>query len=199
MTQRMSAEERRAEIVDAAARAIVAHGVAGFRVRDVADEAGVSQPLVSSHFRSRDELVHAAFVQADERAMAVIEERSAAAPDARSALRTELLGCIDDEGDPVVAQSFALWQELWTHGSVVAELRDAVQGRQRAWVARIEQLLGRGIEDGSVRVGLDVHRTALLLNTLIDGLAPALRWGVLDLPAATALLDDALAERVDPR
>lgn len=195
----MTAEERRAEIVEAAARAIVAHGVAGFRLRDVADEAGVSQPLVSSHFRSRDELVHAAFVQADERAMAIIERRSAAAPDARPALRTELLGALDDEGDPVVAQSFKLWHELWTHGSVVAELREAVQERQRVWLARIAELLRAGVEDGSVRATVDVDRTAMLLNTLLDGLAPALRWQMLELDEAAALIDDVLAERVDPQ
>lgn len=195
----MTAEERRAEIVEAAARAIVAHGVAGFRLRDVADEAGVSQPLVSSHFRSRDELVHAAFVQADERAMAIIERRSAAAPDARTALRTELLGALDDEGDPVVAQSFKLWHELWTHGSVVAELREAVQERQRVWLARIAELLRAGVEDGSVRATVDVDRTAMLLNTLLDGLAPALRWQMLELDEAAALIDDVLAERVDPQ
>jgi AcrR family transcriptional regulator len=196
MSQRMSAEARRAEIVEAAARVIVARGVGGFRVRDVADEAGVSQPLVSTHFRSREELVLAAFVQADERAMAVIEERSAGAPDARAALRVELMLCLDDSGDPVVAQSWRLWQELSTHGMVVEELRGAVWERQRAWIARIEHLVERGMEDGSVRPGVDARATALFLNTLIDGLGPALRWGFVDIATATGMLDDAMDDRL---
>jgi AcrR family transcriptional regulator len=195
-SQRMSAEARRAELVEAAGRAIVAHGVGGFRVRDVADEAGVSQPLVSNHFRSREELVREAFVQADERATAVISERSASAADALKALRVELLLCLDDEGDPVVAQAWRLWQELWTHGMVTPELRDVIAERQAAWIGRIEQLIARGQEDGSVRAGVDREAAALLLTTLVDGLGPSLRWGFVDMGTATAMLDDALRERL---
>jgi AcrR family transcriptional regulator len=195
-SQRMSAEARRAELVEAAGRAIVAHGVGGFRVRDVDDEAGVSQPLVSNHFRSREELVREAFVQADERATAVISERSASAANALEALRVELLLCLDDQGDPVVAQAWRLWQELWTHGMVTPELRDVIAERQAAWIARIEQLIARGEEDGSVRAGVDREAAALLLTTLVDGLGPSLRWGFVDMPTATAMLDDALRERL---
>jgi AcrR family transcriptional regulator len=196
MSQRMTAEARRAEIVEAAARAIVAHGVGGFRVRDVADEAGVSQPLVSNHFRSREELVRDAFVQADERATAVITERSAGEADALAALRVELVLCLDDHGDPIVAQAWRLWQELWTHGMVAPELRDVIAERQSAWIARIEDLIERGMEDGSMRAGIDRHAAALLLTTLVDGLGPSLRWGFVDMATATGMLDEALRERL---
>ena len=192
----MSAEARRAEILEAAGRAIVAHGVGGFRVRDVADEAGVSQPLVSNHFRSREEIVRGAFVQADERATAVITERSAEAPNALAALRMELLLCLDDNGDPIVSLSWRLWQELWTHGMVTPELREVVVERQAAWVARIEQLIARGEEDGSVRPGVDRRRTALLITSLVDGLGPSLRWGFLDMATATDMIDDTLGLRL---
>jgi AcrR family transcriptional regulator len=198
MSQRMSAEARRAEIVEAAGRAIVAHGVGGFRVRDVADEAGVSQPLVSNHFRSRDELIREAFVQADERATALIAQRGDAARDGRAALRVELLLTLDDGGDPVVGGAWRLWQEVWTHGMIVEGLRDTIAERQTAWITRIEATIRRGVEDGSVRTDVDQPATALLLTTLIDGLGPSLRWGFVDLPTATAMLDDVIAERLTP-
>jgi AcrR family transcriptional regulator len=198
MSQRMSAEARRAEIVEAAGRAIVAHGVGGFRVRDVADEAGVSQPLVSNHFRSRDELIREAFVQADERATAVIAQRGEAERDARAALRVELLLTLDDGGDPVVAGAWRLWQELWTHGMVVEGLRDTIAERQTAWIERIEATIRRGCADGSIRADVDQRAAALLLATLIDGLGPSLRWGFVDLPTATAMLDDVIEERLTP-
>jgi hypothetical protein len=108
----------------------------------------------------------------------------------------ELLLCLDDQGDPVVAQAWRLWQELWTHGMVTPELRDVIAERQAAWIARIEQLIARGEEDGSVRAGVDREAAALLLTTLVDGLGPSLRWGFVDLPTATAMLDDALRERL---
>jgi DNA-binding transcriptional regulator YbjK len=58
--------ERRRELVDAAARAIVSGGVPGLRVRNVAAEAGLSPSLVGYYYRSLDDLlvdVHADAVQ----------------------------------------------------------------------------------------------------------------------------------------
>ncbi len=193
----MSAEERRTEIVDAAARAIVARGVGGFRVRDVADEAGVSQPLVSTHFRSREELVLAAFVRADELAMAAIDERAAAASSARERLRIHLIACLDDAGDPVVAQSWRLWQELWTHAFIAETLRQAVTDRERAWIARLEELVVEARDEGDVREDVDAARAALYFNTVVDGLTPALRYELVDLETAISLLDEAIGDRLD--
>jgi len=48
---------RRRELVAAAGRAIVARGMAGLRVRDVAQEAGLSAGLVSYYYRDLDDLV----------------------------------------------------------------------------------------------------------------------------------------------
>lgn len=197
MSQRMSAEARRAEIVEAAGRAIVARGVGGFRVRDVADEAGVSQPLVSNHFHSRDELVRDAFVQADARASLVVSERSSGAPDALTALRIELLLCLDDQGDPIVAQAWRLWHELWTHGLVVPGLRDVIAERQHAWIGRVEDLVTRGMQDGSVRAGVDAKEAGLMLMILVDGLGPSLRLGCVDMATATAMLDTMMRERLE--
>lgn len=195
----MSAEERRTEIVDAAARAIVAKGVGGFRVRDVADEAGVSQPLVSTHFRSRDDLVLAAFVQSDERATAAIRALADTAPTGRERLSIQLHACIDAGGDPVIEQSWHLWQEVWSHGLVAERLKAAVLERQLVWMHRIEALIAEGIADGSLRAGVDLAHEALYMNTMVDGVGPALRYGLLDLPQAFGLLDEAVDERLGPR
>jgi hypothetical protein len=79
---------------------------------------------------------------------------------------------------------------------VAPELRDVVAERQSAWLARVEDLIARGMADGSVRPGVDRAAAALLLTTLVDGLGPSLRWGFVDMPTATAMLDDALRERL---
>jgi hypothetical protein len=81
---------------------------------------------------------------------------------------------------------------------VTPELRDVIAERQSDWIARIEQLIARGQEDGSVRAGVDRGSAALLLTTLVDGLGPSLRWGFVDMARATAMLDDALRERLSP-
>ena len=194
----MSAEERRSEIIDAAARAIVAKGVGGFRVRDVADEAGVSQPLVSTHFRSRDELVLAAFVQSDERASAAVRELADADPAAtgRERLLIQVRTSIDAGGDPVIEQSWHLWQEVWTHGLVEESLRGAVLERLRVWLKRIEELIEQGQADGSLRPGVDPAGAALYLNTMVDGVGPSLRYELIDLTEAFGLLEQAVEDRL---
>jgi AcrR family transcriptional regulator len=56
---------RRRDLVAAASRAIVAGGVAGLRIRDVAAEAGLSPGLVTYYYKNLDDLVvdvHAAAV-----------------------------------------------------------------------------------------------------------------------------------------
>jgi AcrR family transcriptional regulator len=54
---RVSAEDRRAEFVAAAARAIAQHGVAGATTRVIASEAGAPQATLHYCFRSKEELL----------------------------------------------------------------------------------------------------------------------------------------------
>lgn len=192
----MSSDARRVQIVESAARVIVEHGIGGFRIRDVADAAGVSQPLVSAYFRSRGELVLAAFILSDDRALAAIARKSSAATTGRDALMIEMLACIDDGGDLAVAEGFRMWQEVWTHGFSVPELREAVQQREHVWVQRLAQLLRDAVTDGTAAPDLDVEFAAVMLNAMVDGLAPAVRWGYVDVPNATAIIRQAVDDRL---
>jgi AcrR family transcriptional regulator len=55
--RRRTAEEARAEILDAAERRLVASGPAGIRLQEVAADVGISHPAVLHHFGSREALV----------------------------------------------------------------------------------------------------------------------------------------------
>jgi AcrR family transcriptional regulator len=61
---RLSAEERRDQIVASAHRVFARRGLAGARTRDIAEEAGVNEALVYQHFRSKSELFEAVLVSA---------------------------------------------------------------------------------------------------------------------------------------
>lgn len=58
---------RRAHLVRAARRAIVEHGLAAVRIRDVADSAGMASGSVTYYFRELDELFQEVFADAVER------------------------------------------------------------------------------------------------------------------------------------
>ncbi len=70
---RISADERRAEVVEAAVSAFAASGYAGTSTETIADLAGVSQPYVFRLFGSKQELFLAAVDRAFERVTIAFE------------------------------------------------------------------------------------------------------------------------------
>jgi AcrR family transcriptional regulator len=195
--QRLSHAERRAEILDAAARVIVARGLHAFRIRDVADEAGVSQPLVSTHFRSREELILEAFVRADERSLEALDAAADGAGSGRQRLEAFLRGCIAADERP--GDGLELWHQLWTHATFSPGVHAAVRARQQAWIEHAARLVDAGRADGSIDGRVQPGRASLFLTTVIDGLAPSLLAGIIDVDRAYRVLDDALRATLDAR
>jgi AcrR family transcriptional regulator len=91
-------EQARSLILDAAAAEFLAQGMEGFRVAEVARQAGVSRPLVSHYFGSREALLEAVV----DRLMltihaAVLERvRNRSASEARAHLPHDLLAALHD-------------------------------------------------------------------------------------------------------
>lgn len=194
---RLSHAERRATILEAAARVIVAHGVHGFRLQDVADEAGVSQPLVSSHVDDRDELIAAAFVRVDERELRAVEADARSAEPGRAAvvrfLRRATIPSSDDTVDELPGgDGWELWNQVSSRARFSPVVREAVGARQAAWIAALTALLRDGLAGAHLPAAVDPERVALLLITVSDGLGPALNCGLLDDDGARAVLEDAL-------
>lgn len=61
--KRLSADERREQIVRAARAVFVKQGLGGSRTRDIAAEAGINEALLYRHFSSKEELFEAAVVE----------------------------------------------------------------------------------------------------------------------------------------
>ena len=193
---RLSPDARRAQLIEVAAPIIVKHGVHAFRLQDVADAAGVSQPLVSSYFATRDELVVAAFVRADERSFDEIEtiaDSQAVGFDGVQAVVLESLTL-----DPLRATSWDLWLQLWAHGRFSVPIREALRSRQAAWVELVTRLVVRGGEDGSVEAGVDATRVASLIVTAVDGVSSALRCGLMSEAEAARICVDVMDAALRP-
>lgn len=65
--QRLSREERRDQIIEAARGVFLAIGLARTRTRDIAEAAGVNEALLYQHFRSKEEIFEEAVVYPVER------------------------------------------------------------------------------------------------------------------------------------
>jgi len=78
---------RRSQLAEAAQRALLARGLEGLRLRDVAEEAGVTPAAVLYYYGDLDELMNETYQQAIERFCGRREEAAERLPDARDRLR----------------------------------------------------------------------------------------------------------------
>ncbi|OXM64656.1 MULTISPECIES: TetR/AcrR family transcriptional regulator [Amycolatopsis] len=148
--------KRRDEIVAAAGRAILRRGLTGLRVRDVAEEAGLSAGLVSYYYRDLDELLLEVHQDAVDRFYWGRAEAADSETDPRGRLvRIVEAGLPADENDPVcrvlyethvhasrsrthAALMTALWdREVSLYSAALAHGRDAGVFRLRGPVADV--------------------------------------------------------------
>ena len=72
--KRLTASERREAVLDAALAVITRTGIFDVKMGDVADEAGVTKPIVYDHFANADQLLAALLHREGARAFEVIEK-----------------------------------------------------------------------------------------------------------------------------
>jgi AcrR family transcriptional regulator len=162
--------ERRREILEAAVRVIADRGICETRISDVADRVGASSALIIYYFDSKDELLTEALAFAEDRfymdtfhELAMLES-----PTAKLIRLIELSTTM--VGDEVTSGDWALWIELWSRAlrrPDAARKREAMDRRWRSTIADIVRA-GQGSGDFA---DIDPDRFAILLGTLIDGLA----------------------------
>ncbi|UUT36433.1 TetR/AcrR family transcriptional regulator [Microbacterium elymi] len=179
---------RRQQLLEAGARVIAERGFANTRLADVAQEAGVSAPLIVHYFGTREQLLTDALQYTEDRFYELVAERLA--PIARAADRLTELIVIDCSPEPDVnlPQGWALWFEIWNraaHDRDAATQRAALDAR---WVAAVAEIIRQGQVDGDFRPEIDSDRAARMLTALLDGLSIPLELGD---PAVTP--DEALS------
>ncbi|MCS7007243.1 MAG: TetR/AcrR family transcriptional regulator [Thermoleophilia bacterium] len=176
------------EILRAACRVVVAEGAHALRIGTVAQEAGVSRPLVHYYFATRRELVRATFAFAEERRREALEaelaELASGAERAARALERTIV--------PELPEIPALWNEVWSSLGEDDELRPLLQARYREWAGRIVRLLEEGRLDGSVPARVDPEEAGLRLAAIADGLDSMLYLGLVEPSQARTLLASAL-------
>jgi AcrR family transcriptional regulator len=165
---------RRPQLLEAAAGVIAERGLASTRIADVAERAGTSPPAVLYWFDSKDELLAEALTVDEERYYRKLTERLETLESPRDRLRL-LLESSAEEYDS------RLWMEIWTRA-----LRDGSTRRVRLrldqrWRAQIAELIRDGQRSGEFG-DADADDVALVLASLIDGLAVQVTLGDLDVP-----------------
>jgi len=167
MARRKDQDARRAQLADAARRAVVERGLDGLRLKDVADQAGVTSAAVLYYYADGlDELVVETYQQAIDR---FCERREAAAQkhaDARAQLRACIdVGAATGPDDVLVRLLFELVPRSLRDPQVSA-MDDVLYERQEAVY---QEVLALGAEQGHFRLVDPVVELAGTFVAVEDG------------------------------
>lgn len=188
------ANDTRERIIEACERVIAQGGLRGFRMGDVAREAGVSIGLLSYHFGDRDGLLEAALDHVNEsaarRARAGGGSAAGNRPGTGSAVAAEPAGltgpaerlaallCSEFGDDPQVRAGSTAWNELRAAAVFDPDRAVAVARATADWQREVRRLL----EEAAPHT--DPDAAALILTALVEGLSG--RWLTGQLTAAEA-------------
>jgi AcrR family transcriptional regulator len=157
---------RRPAILAAAADVIRERGLENARVADVADRADTSAPSILYYFATKAELLKEALTSAEERYYEDLERDLLTLDSARDRLvRIVRSGTAEGDYDAV------LWMELWPRALRDPELAATRADLDGRWRRTIAGVVRDGQERGEFDPAADPDEFAVLLASLLDGLA----------------------------
>ena len=160
-------ERRRPELLDAALRLFLAHGYDGTSMQAVADEAGVTKPVVYAAFGSKDDLFRALLAREEDRILAEIQGAFANADlsDPENALSEGFTAFLR-----AVAESPEVYKLIFLgEGGGNAAVARSIKAGREAQVRSLSVLAQGWLDARGKRPGNE--RIARLLGNSIAGLA----------------------------
>lgn len=135
---RLNVDERRAQILEAGSALFAEHAYEEISMREIAQAAGISKPLLYHYFPSKIALFKAAVAEAATELQQVIEPSgSGTAAEQLTAALDAYLGWIDDHA--------RTWTKLMQSAATLPEARELVEGfRARTMKMVLAELTGRG-------------------------------------------------------
>lgn len=133
---RLQVDERRRQLLDAGARLFAEHAFEEISMRQIAEAAGVSKPLLYHYFPSKNELFIAAVTEAAEELRALIAPSGEGTPVEQLAASLDAyLGWIEDNGPA--------WRNLMQSAASLPEARELVDSfRERTLELALGELTG---------------------------------------------------------
>lgn len=154
-------DERRAEILAAAADIALAEGLERITLRAVAERIGVRPGLITHYYPSAEDLVIAAFVRAAE------GEREAAYPAEGTSL-ARIATLVRDMEAPASDPVSKLWLNARHLSRFTPALAEAVHEQEKLNVASLLAIIEAGVADGTFRCD-DPLAACVRILVAIDG------------------------------
>ena len=163
--RRKAPEQRRAEMIEAAAAIAMHDGLDKVTAKRVAVALGVRPGLVD-HYFSADQLVAAAFAHAASAERNEVFGEAESVPDPVARLRRVMAGWLEPGHD----EFSLLWLDAWQACRHRPALRGEVAAQMHEDVRRLAELIKLGVDSG--QLGVDKPDTAALqIMSLVDALS----------------------------
>lgn len=160
------AAARRAQLLEAARKVVLRHGLERARIADIVAEAGGSQGLAHYHFPSREallvEMLRTTAEDDVERARQIVRDTGTVVQRLDRLIRLALPISSDD-------WNWRLWVEMWVSGLRHDEIALISERFDTGWADTVRELLEEGVESEVVRCA-DPTATADRLSAMINGL-----------------------------
>ncbi|MCX6647069.1 MAG: TetR/AcrR family transcriptional regulator [bacterium] len=169
---RLSADDRRTQIIEKAAEVFSIRGVTGTRTRDIANACGINEALIYRYFESKEELYREAMLHTYDQVVKLWSLETSGYSDSLTALLA------------VVEQQYKVWAEnpilcanIW-HG-IASTINDPIwrstcQKHDENYNDLLRGLIELGIEDGSIKPDFDPSFGLWLLRGV--GLMYIISW-----------------------
>ncbi|OIQ33121.1 MAG: TetR family transcriptional regulator [Alphaproteobacteria bacterium MedPE-SWcel] len=168
--RRESPEQRRVQLIEATLRVIARKGVSAATVREISAEAGVAFSLIRHHFKTKEDLMYAAYAFHMHK---MAQVSLSAATDTARPLKERIKQCITDTLSPPVTDGAAL--QVWAgfiqmvpHDARMKQIHmDTYLGFRDALEPLIvEALRSQGNHADPARI----EQKAIACNAVLDGL-----------------------------
>lgn len=165
--------DRRAEsenrLLTAAAELLVESGIGATTFENIGRRAGLSRGAVTRRFGSKRGIIEALIDHLKIRVYAALEARHLEDVSGLEAVLAYVDAFLDSlQGDHEQRAYFIL---LAASVSDVSELRIPFYDTHKATAELLEELLCRGVSEGNIRASLDVKAAALMVGSLLFGVA----------------------------
>jgi AcrR family transcriptional regulator len=163
-------DQRRDQMLLAAAVLISERGFSETRIADVAERVGASPALVVYYFGTKDRLLTAALRYSETAFYAAAEEMLTRTRSLSRRLETLVdMTCVPQGSDDVPA-AWGLWFDLWAQAFRQPQVeQDRIELDQR-WRDLIERVVHDGVDAGEI-AAVDAEEFAVTFSCLLDGLS----------------------------
>ena len=164
------ADQRRDQMLGAAAELIAERGFGETRISDVAKRVGASPALVVYYFGTKDTLLTEALRFSEQSFYAAADEMLASTASMARRLETLVhLTCVPQANDEVPG-AWGLWFDLWAQAFRHPEVKkDRVELDQR-WRSMVARVVRDGVQHGEIGT-VDAEEFAVAFTALLDGLS----------------------------